>query len=186
MIDYHYAKPTNHSCEGSTLTLKTNTDVKWSTQQRFLQLFQNILFSSDAASSQTICINFGALKMIVHVQTSVVYLISCTYLQIVGTNQSRRGNNVNLSATCHLTLSAPIATLVMPYKNPHCTSSWCCNFGTLQEHELKSHSVILTWSCIKLHVTQAINFHNFLKKSHSHWTAFTDFESCALGMRTSL
>ena len=40
--------------------------------------------------------------MIVHMQTSVVYLISCTYLQIVGTNQSRRGNDVNLSATCHL------------------------------------------------------------------------------------
>ena len=40
--------------------------------------------------------------MIVHMQTSVVYLISCTYLQIVGTNQSRRGNDVNLNATCHL------------------------------------------------------------------------------------
>ena len=35
-------------------------------------------------------------------QTSVVYLISCTYLQIVGTNQSRRGNDVNLNATCCL------------------------------------------------------------------------------------
>ena len=53
-------------------------------------------------ASQTICINFWALKMIVHVQTSVVYLISCTYLQIVGTNQSRRGNDVNLNATCRL------------------------------------------------------------------------------------
>ena len=35
-------------------------------------------------------------------QTSVVYLISCTYLQVVGTNQSRRGNDVNLNATCRL------------------------------------------------------------------------------------
>ena len=130
--------------------------VTFPTNYRVVELFM--------VASQTICINFGALKMIVHVQTSVVYLISCTYLQIVGTNQNRRGNNVNLSATCHLTLSAPIATLVMPYKNPHCTSSCCCNFGTLPEHELKSHSVILTWSCIKLHVTQAIHFHNFLQK----------------------
>ena len=101
--------------------------------------------------------------MIVHVHTSVVYLIPCTYLQIVGTNQSRRGNDVNLNATCRLTLSALIVTLVMPYKNPLCTSS-CCNFGTLPEHELKSCSVITTWSCIKLHVTQAINFCNFLQK----------------------
>ena len=38
-------------------------------------------------------------RMIVLVQTSVVYLISCTYLQIAGTNQSRRGNDVNLNAT---------------------------------------------------------------------------------------
>ena len=97
---------------------------------------------------------------IVLMQTSVVYLISCTYLQIVGTNQSRRGNNVNLSATCHLTLSVLIVTLVAPYKNPLCTSS-CCNFATSPEHELKSHSVIPTWSCIKLHVTQKINFRNF-------------------------
>ena len=35
-------------------------------------------------------------------QTSVVYLTSWTYLQIVGTNQSRRGNDVNLNATCRL------------------------------------------------------------------------------------
>ena len=35
-------------------------------------------------------------------QTSVVYLTSCTYLQIVGTDQSRRGNDVNLNATCCL------------------------------------------------------------------------------------
>ena len=41
-------------------------------------------------------------KVIVHMQTSVVYLISCTNLQIVGTNQSRRGNDVNLNATCCL------------------------------------------------------------------------------------
>ena len=40
--------------------------------------------------------------MIVHMQTSVVCLISCTYLQIVGTNQSRRGNDVNFKTTCHL------------------------------------------------------------------------------------
>ena len=122
-------------------------------------------------------------------QTSVVYLISCTYLQTVKTNQSRRGNDVNLNATCLLTLSVLIVTLVMPYKNPHCTSSCCCNFGTLPEHEPKSHSVILTWSCIKLHVTQAINFQNFLQKKsftlnciHRFWKLCFGYENNSLNL----
>ena len=52
-----------------------------------------------------------------------------------------------------LTLSVPIETLVMPYKNPLCTSTFC-DFGTLPELELKSCSVIPTW-CIKVYVTQS-------------------------------
>ena len=71
----------------------------------------------------------------------------------------------NLNNRYALTLCVPIATLVLPYKNPLCTSS-CCNFGTLPEHELKSHSVILTWSFIKLYVTWAINFVNCI---HRFW-----------------
>ena len=100
------------------------------------------------------------VRAIINPNTLVIWKqLSCAY-------------NFKIMFSVKLTLSTQIETLVAPYKNPLCTSS-CCNSGTLPEHELSSPvQFIRTWSCIKLYVTQVINFHNFLKKVVLHSQIF--------------
>ena len=122
--------------------------------------------------------NWGSLMSPLSITLSCIYI--STILHDILLCQSGQGYGyfwqVNSSGNppidSMLILCAPIVTLVLQHKNPIHTNSYC-NFGTLPEHQLKSLSVIWIWifSC---------------KKSHSCWTVFLDFESHALGNRTTL
>ena len=85
----------------------------------------------------------------------------------VGGNEFKLIGEIPRSEEFHLAFGVPNTTLVSLHKNPLYTSN-CCNFGTLPEHQLKSILVISTCSCIKVYVTQAINFHHFLQKKVIH------------------
>ena len=87
-------------------------------------------------------------KMIVHVQTSVVYLISRTYLQIVRTNQSSRWNEVNLIRVLYMTLLTKVCKFGLKI---------CCllpNFQTLWKSKSnRIHSYISYISIIYCWIT---------------------------------
>ena len=78
----------------------------------------------------------------------------CMSMQLIQSNYNVDSNTKSSNyMKIQLTLSVLIETLVTPYKNPLCTSTFC-DFGTLPELDLKSHSLVPTW-CIKLYVTQS-------------------------------